>query len=114
MHTLTPYTTKLTNAVLEFSSASLICYIDGDEGSPYTYTHDNDPDPSGTEFYIFRAPNKTSEYHAHAKLWYCKEYVDGILKGDFIPVKQTSDNKYGLYDLENNKFCEKSGTFTGN
>ena len=110
MHTLTPYTTKLTNAVLEFTSQYLKCYITGDANSPYTYTHSNDPNPSGTEFYIFIAPNHLSEYHAKARLWYCKEYVNGILQGDFIPVKRTSDNKYGLYNLENNTFYGNSGS----
>lgn len=62
------------------------------------------------EYYLFGRNTRTSgvhehsEWSVHATIFYCKIFVGGKLKRDYVPALRTSDSVAGLYDLAEGGF----------
>lgn len=64
-------------------------------------------------YYIFGANTKgTFTVASQSKVYYCKIWSNGSLARNFIPVKDTTNNIYGMYDTVEGKFYGNSGTGT--
>lgn len=58
---------------------------------------------------------KNSDIYSNAKYYLCQIWENDILVRNLIPVRRTSDNEVGMYDLVNKVFYTNagSGSFTG-
>lgn len=90
-------------------------YIDFDGGktspslrfSVNTTTLSKQTFDSPSNFFIFclgQGTNSSAAYKINGRFYFMRLYKDGVLVRNFWPVKRKSDNKLGIFDVENQKF----------
>ena len=94
--------------VIDFNKNSLFF----DNTLVYTFSDSTFETPQNALlFATYGAAGSTHYFYGHFRIYECKIYSGTTLIRDLVPVKRTSDNVYGMYDLVNDDFYEGTGTF---
>jgi hypothetical protein len=81
-------------------------YLDGVlKGYRATTKLNENPVTAGVNYYLFNGTTTSATANANARIYYFKAYDDQLnIIADIIPVKRTTDNKIGLYDIVTDTF----------